>query len=102
MKKSDLKTGMVIEYRNGQRFLIIIEDSKINKFQMFEDHIDIIGDLGNWGEDLINKGSIGESLDVVKVYDYNYVLLWEREESNEYTIEQLEKLTGITNLKIKK
>ncbi|MCX0386686.1 hypothetical protein LI053_14685 [Clostridium perfringens] len=60
MKKSDLENGMVVEYRNGLRRLVLGDK--------------LLGKQGNanieeYGEDLKNKHFYGESaIDIVKVY----------------------------------
>lgn len=60
MKKSDLKDGMIVEYRNGLRRLVLGDR--------------LLGKQGNanieeYGEDLKNKHFYGESaIDIVKVY----------------------------------
>lgn len=60
MKKSDLKDGMVVEYRNGLRRLVLGDK--------------LLGEQGNanieeYDEDLKNKHFDGESaIDIVKVY----------------------------------
>jgi hypothetical protein len=82
--KSDLKDGMVVEYRNGDRFLVV-RDHLLSK--------DYCVNMNDLGDDLKDIYGFQED-DIVKVYDadYTYVdefeelfdtsnlkLLWERE-----------------------
>lgn len=90
MKKSDLKNRMIVETRNGNRFIVVDEYL-----------LDVDGtgfmDLSSYTDDLMNKSksidSAGEKInreyDIMKVYDqtknWNYYdeddLLWERKKS---------------------
>lgn len=101
--KADLKSGMVVEYRNeslGRR--VVIEDLLIGA--------DTYTDLKNYNHDLTNRARIAD-LDIVNVYkikqgypfrsimyDDNLELIWERKESKKMTVEEmrkkLEELTG--------
>ena len=87
MKKSDLKTGMIVEYRDGRKRMI-----------MSHNFVDENGNhcfkLDNYNEDLIHLG-IAKGLDIMKVYDvYQYGfdfdceyrnLVWERKEKPKLT-----------------
>lgn len=82
MKKNELKSGMIVEYRDGEKRLVIDND--------------LIGDdghssLSNFNDDL--KHILYSDLDIIKVYKYKYTyifsellkddnlnLIWERKE----------------------
>jgi uncharacterized protein YodC (DUF2158 family) len=68
--KADLKDGMVIEYRNGDRFLVV-RDHLLSK-----DYCDNMNDLG---DDLKDIYGFQED-DIVKVYDADYTYVDEFEE----------------------
>ncbi len=71
--KSDLKDGMVLTYRNGEKRLLFLgnlydtNDSSLLKS---------LGSINKYGESLTNY--IGEGLDIIKV-EYMGEILWERE-----------------------
>lgn len=77
MKKSDLKTGMVVEYRNG--FLRLVVDTKL---------VDETGagqnDLLFFNDDLTDKGGSEGKLDIVAVYNSfdKSKCLWRRKEDH--------------------
>ena len=92
MKKSDLKNGMVVEVRNGKRFLIV-NDLGIGK----DSCIYLDGFMG-YNENL--NDVIGDStFDIIKIYktegrtfknlfiDERLNLIWEREEKQELSNE---------------
>lgn len=98
--KADLKDGMVVEYRDGKRRLVL------NNFLIGKDGY---FDLSNYSENLKDKNS--SDRDVVGVFKVNIVtnldyifrtenleLIWERTESKKMTTEEmrqkLEELTG--------
>ena len=82
MKKSDLKTGMVVELRNKKKYLVI-NDSMSN--------LDGWDKMSNYEDDLTSRAF--DSLDILKVYETsggsfksmflnsNLTLIWEREEN---------------------
>lgn len=87
MKKSDLKNGMVVELRNGKRFLIV------NDFGIGEvSNIDLDGYLGY--DENLNDVLGDSSFDITKIYKtegltFNNLfdnerlsLIWEREEKS--------------------
>lgn len=91
--KSDLKDGMVVEYRNGKRRLVL------NNFLI---GIDGYFDLSNYSENLKDKNS--SDRDVVGVFKVNIVtnldyifrtenleLIWKRTESKKMTPEEMRK-----------
>lgn len=81
--KSDLKNGMIIQYRNGKKRIVIdnclcgIGDGDDGHMTNFKDYYDDV---------LRYDGSSGSTLDIVRVYDRNNCnlcecgeLLWEEE-----------------------
>lgn len=100
--KADLKDGMVVEYQNGFRRLVV-GDMLIGQNGWL--------DLGEFNYDLRCSGYDFESLHIVKVYetkcprsfgalldDDNLELIWQRTETKRMTAEEmrkkLEELTG--------
>ena len=93
MKKSDLKTGMVVELRNEDKYLVV-NDSILN--------LDGWDKMSNYENDLTSRAF--DSLDILKVYETsggsfknmflnsNLTLIWEREENT--AIDKLIKLFG--------
>lgn len=98
--KADLRDGMVVKYRNGDKRMVINE-AMIGVEGYSNKH--------NFREDLTHK--IYEELDIVSVYeveeygkfanmlsDNNLILIWERKEPKKMTVEEmkqkLEELTG--------
>ena len=85
MKKSDLKNGMVVELRNGKRFLIV-KDKGIGK-----DTCITINGFGGYDENLYDVIGVSE-YDIIKIYktegntfktlfdNERLSLIWEREE----------------------
>lgn len=120
MKKSDLKTGMIIETRNGREYVVFIDTCK-PKYIVTEDYYDEQGrisliinynshkwtSLSYYDEDLCrNNGD--KSSDITKVYipvhPYSFMdityedgrnLIWERPEPiKEMTMKELEEHFG--------
>lgn len=98
--KADLRDGMVVKYRNGDKRMVINE-AMIGVEGYSNKH--------NFREDLTHK--IYGKLDIVSVYeveeygkfanmlsDNNLILIWERKEPKKMTVEEmrqkLEELTG--------
>lgn len=91
MKKSDLKTGMVVELRNEDKYLVM-NDSILN--------LDGWDKMSNYEDDLTSRAF--DSLDILKVYETsggsfknmflnsNLTLIWKREENT--TIDKLSEL----------
>jgi hypothetical protein len=96
MKKSDLKTGMVVEYRNGKRRMVLLNSTLASA--------DLIGKDGHnslscYKEDLTNTHRERKETDIVKVYETNFAfelkefinegtvtqmdLIWERKDNTE-------------------
>lgn len=106
--KSDLRTGMKVELRMGIRSTVLLNTTLGD---IISTHTTPSVPRAHWlldgySSDLIKKD--GESCsDIVKVYDMHKienktgVLLWERDETPLYTVEELTKLVG-HNFNIKK
>jgi hypothetical protein len=109
MKKSDLKPGMVTEYANGGRRLVI----------EFNDELFLLSN-DNWADLKYHNSnlecSIAEDFTINKIYQPKVVLgldillnsvlpcIWERPKSVELTMEEIAEKFGINveQLKIKK
>lgn len=113
MKKSDLKTGMMIEYNNGDRAIVLhnVDTQHYGNQDLF-----FAGERGfmtgdSYGEDLICRDEYSSSFTIRKVYAapsesnildrslWGRILLWEREpEPIEMTLQEakqkLEEVTG--------
>ena len=117
MKKSELKSGMVVEDKRGRRGIVLIGTTLG----------DIIGGLGNPGGDRSTWGklskyaddltsSFGKDYDIVKVFnpdnnmsygsveDLHLIMIWKRVKTVELTMDEIAKKFGVdvNNLKIKK
>ncbi len=101
MKKQDLKTGMLVQFRNGKVFMVINDilvrdgkwislcsfDKDLNCNSVYHDEFDIMkaskvlnGYLlmpTNWNEERLNNN-----------------LLWEREETKKMTVSEIQKELG--------
>ena len=109
MKKSDLKPGMVVEYANGERRLVIEFNEEL--YLLNNDSCDY---LTNYTADLecfynkdftidkVCKPWDMRGLDSILTSKYSYI--WERPKSVELTMEDIAEKFGIkvTQLKIKK
>lgn len=101
MKKSDLKTGMLIEARNGTKY-IVLKDVE-TKYYGVQDLLFACENgfmcSANYTEDLKAKSG-DKQFDIVKVYSRAFEaeilkidgegreLLWQREETIEMTLEE--------------
>ena len=108
MKKEDLKTGMLVQYRNGNVAIVIndvlVRDERWICIDSFNE--ELIYDNGS-GIDIVKVSKVlRESCLMPKYWTsriLNENLLWERKDDvNELTIEEIEKLTGLNNIKIVK
>lgn len=130
MKKSDLKTGMIIETRGGQRGLIALDNCYGQDAVIF--HEESWTGLSGYNDDLIwhegDPDTFVQSMAIMKVYKPNLPtgflsrkskkfssngyygfsceygemeLLWERKEVPEFTMEEIIKKVGF-EFKIKK
>lgn len=110
MKKSDLKTGMIVTLRNWNEYVVFIDAQNTN---MYDSGSVIVNAskflwqrLKDFNEDMTNIRE--KKWDIMKVelasHPYCYMnlnngrenrkLLWEREEVKEMTMEELEKHFG--------
>ena len=101
--KADLKDGMVVEQRNGNRYLVLagmaVRECGHNKISRYTNNLEWYGT--NRGGDIVkvyriiheSPGTIEEAF-----CDRNLELIWERKERKKMTIEEmrkkLEELTG--------
>lgn len=116
MKKSDLKSGAIVETREGNKYILLLNT------KLYDDEKPILVNLAdgcylhylNYNEDLTHDNKL---LDIMKVCQHEYVgdnirrhilkqnendWTWIREEETVMTISEIEKKLGISNLKIKK
>ena len=125
MTKSELKTGMIVKYRNGSIRMVL--RNIVHAVDVYTDAL--VGPRGwstlnSYSNELINIDPIHDDLDIVAVYrthgvanytsllegnhrlDDDFIdtcctLLWERPEPTvEMTIKEIEEKLGIKNLKI--
>ncbi len=115
MKKADLKTGMIVEVKNGNRYLVMLNQDYQNQ-ELVNLKTGMIH-LSFYDEDLTVKNYGISEWDIEKVYtmgsnidmlfsrnkeDY-FKLIWERESHPvEMTIAEIEEKLGVKNLKIVK
>lgn len=75
MIKSDLKDGYVVDLRCGLRRVVLFEQLLID----YDDKYEVSSDLTEeYRENLTHRSD--SNLDIVKIYDNDMELLWEREE----------------------
>lgn len=106
MQKSDLKTGMVVQVRNGDKYLVLLDNPD-------EPNMNLIGfdggflQLVTYDDDMIAQSKY-RAFDIMSVYTLQssiqnlltkshlqYKLLWERKkEIKEMTIAEVEKELG--------
>lgn len=98
MKKSDLKNGMVVECRNGKKYMYLETENFAGIFMNQEEF--------NFGfsDDLTH--CYNESCDIMKIYQAEFAyqliqeswdemqLIWDREEPREMTSAEIEKELG--------
>ena len=101
--KADLKDGMVVEQRNGNRYLVLagmaVRECGHNEISKYTNNLKWCGT--NRGGDIVKVYRIiHESLGTIEkaFYDRNLELIWERKEPKKMTVEEmrqkLEELTG--------
>jgi hypothetical protein len=76
MKKSDLKTGMIVKYRDGEIRIVNLEDGTLEKEVGITSNF-----LKVYRENLLSTGSVEN--DIVEVYE----LIWTR--PRQMTVQQL-------------
>lgn len=92
MEKKDLKTGMQVEFENGERRLILLDTEKGDVVSNVDATIDSFGrrrltnyyGLNNWNDDLTKVIEHDPLTDIVKVYGMYGNIIWERKEVPEY------------------
>jgi hypothetical protein len=95
--KANLKNRMVVEYRNGERRMVV-DNMLIGYSQR--------GDLNNYNDDLSHKGTFSKGLDIVRIYPEINVFrkkydktelampIWERPEVKKITMSEVEEKFG--------
>ena len=117
MKKSDLKTGMWVEFKNGGKAVVLLNtnlDAIHPERNKNRDMLVMVSggwhDLSEHGEDL--TCAFNRYYDIVKVFNSithhsaitgkNLTLIWERKETIEMTLEEaIQKLKEVTGKPIK-
>lgn len=110
MRKKDLKTGMVVEVRGGQEYLVMLNHCIKNRDVLICRSGLGWNSLSDLNDDLIfvDRDSKDSVWDIVKVFEPLFFsknsslnLIWCREETPEYTMEELIEKMG-HDFKIKK
>ena len=107
--KSDLRTGMVVEDRDGWTGVVLLNTATLDGIKWFisgfGDRCDVWEELDEYSDDLFHKDS---GIDIIKIFqphnfnDYTTIkahneeyLIWEREEKiKEVTIKDIEEKFG--------
>lgn len=115
MKKQDLKNGMVVQIRDGRKYILLKE---VNLYPSYDDALFSLENgcfirLDSLDNDLKDRDGVTK-YDIVKIFISEYIgdmvkknpirhlnLIWEREETKEVTMEELEEILGYP-IKIKK
>lgn len=115
MTKADLKTGMVVETRLGERYLVMLNpDCKdrelinfnggFNPLSLYKDDLTMRNEERMW--DITRVFSLGSLIDLIlcKPKELELFVVWERKKETpvEMTVSEIEKKLGIKNLKIVK
>lgn len=83
MKKSDLKSGMVIEWKEGYKFLIVGQSAigRNGKHSLSTYTEDLKDNLGSVSYDIVKVYTTNnENINLNNIFDENYLdLIWERE-----------------------
>jgi hypothetical protein len=107
MTKSELRTGMIVTARNGNRYMVFL-NTTISSYRGSDDFlVGLKGDgfnyLSNYNENLTCKAY--NSFDIMKVEKCKWVAdltsknpelntIWERKEKKTYTYAQLREILG--------
>ena len=119
MKKSDLKTGMIVETNHGKKFLVMLnpdcEERELIDFEggwlplnQYNENLESIYNLfgkNKWNIDKVYSADIyiHYLLENTDEMMKNLKLLWERgEKPIEMTVAEIEQKLGVKNLKIVK
>ena len=115
MKKSDLKSGAIVELRNGDKYMLFLDvENSYTKNMLVSLKDGGYLDFDDYNDDL--KDCSNAKYDIVKICQNDYIgnnfrdhvindtdnWTWVREEEVVMTISEIEKKLGIENLKIKK
>lgn len=97
MTKSDLKGGMIVEIKNGEK-LLVFKSALINCY-LFIDRRGKYWEMRLYNEDLYRSNDnfyYGDArdYDIVKVYDEKDNLIWERKEARKMTVSEIEEKLG--------
>ena len=103
MKKSDLKTGMVVESRNGDKYLVMLNPDCEGKdlicfsgsYMSLKDYTDTL-EYPNSDYGIVKVFTIGKSISYILSAKalLEFKLIWEREERKEMTLKEIEKELG--------
>lgn len=103
MKKSDLKTGMVVQTRTGDNFLVMsnpdCEDRDLicfsGSYMSLKDYTDTL-EYPNSDYDIVKVFTIGRSISyILSEKDLlKFELIWERDEPKEMTVGEIEEELG--------
>lgn len=120
MKKSDLKTGMIVVTRDGEKYMVMLNVEYATITSILSKPNVIVSESGwmsldNYFDDLKSLAN-GDEFDIVAVYSPlmaaslwrknlsdsgDWKCVWKREESSvEMTVAEIEEKLGIKNLKI--
>lgn len=81
MKKQDLRSGMTVEYRDGDRRLVLLNSKNGDVLvEIINGRCITVNNLKYYNEKLESLDGDGKYLDIVKVFDINNKLIWERKE----------------------
>lgn len=99
--KADLKNRMVVEYRDGKK-KIVVDDILMGN--------DGYAHIRDYNDDLTNP--FDSNRDIIKVFDkilyfdkisetyFGHLMLWERKETKELTLKEIEEKFGVDEVKI--
>ena len=97
MKKQDLKTGMLVQFRNGEVYMLIndtlVRDVKFLSLNDINNDLSHISHDDEWDIMKVSKVLNCHSL-IPKYWDerrLNNNLLWEREETKKMTVSEMQK-----------
>lgn len=115
IKKSDLKTGAIVELINGDKYMLFLDvENSYTKNMLVSLKDGGYLSLDDYNDDLKDRDN--SKYDIVKICQNDYVgdnfrdhvikntdnWTWERQEEVVMTISEIEEKLGISNLKIKK
>jgi len=102
MKKSDLRSGMWVKYRNGEMMMVLLKARNADRTEDIVTGNNIWGKLDNYTDDLkclfIRKFDImtiwraNKGTDILNFSEENFCCIWKREEMQYITKETAEKI----------